>query len=63
MGISYEPIENQCGHAQSKGSLIIDFDGKWLCEDCFLEILQDHINNREVEILADLVMSDYWEAE
>ncbi|MBO5715578.1 MAG: hypothetical protein J6S23_04190 [Clostridia bacterium] len=63
MGINYEPIENTCGCTQCAGDKIIEFDGKMLCEECFLDEIWDLIKHRDVEILAQLVGSECYEVE
>ena len=54
---------NDCGHSQFRNEWVIDFNGKWLCEECFLEEIQNLIDERAIDTLADLVMSDHWRVE
>lgn len=50
-----------CGCEVFDGEIIIEFDGKKLCQDCFEREITRLFSIGAYRTLADLVGSEYWE--
>ena len=53
---SLEPVDPDeldldCGHSIYKGEKMYEWDGKWLCPDCFLEKVEEMTLDEIAELL------------